>query len=421
MPIRNFALKTAALLALATMSSAVAAKPFQQPSTISYANNSGNAPVVHAASGIATNVVLIITTPTTISYGEDVGGYALVSASDGSTLTGMVTFFDGAANICTIPVTQTTSCPPDAGTGFAVGTHFLTAAYLGDATHLGSTSNAVPIIVVPDVTILSLTNSANPTIHGQPVAFTATARADHATPSGPVTFLDGSALLGTATLNGSGLATITTTSLEPGTHTITAVYAGDAKTAASSSAALVEVVNASSTTGHNPFTLAVAGSPTVDTGRAVNLLVTVAPQGGSIQPVQLSCAGLPSESTCTFGTATLPANGGTTSLQITTMAPHSCGLTVPLSQSAAVPFAGPAFAGLMLLFIPRRKRKMLKGLLVVLVAACGLATLTGCGNCTDLGTRPGDYTIKVIGTSTGTATDVVVTKIVLHVTVPGAA
>ncbi len=56
--------------------------------------------------------------------------------------------------------------------------------------------------------------------------------------------------------------------------------------------------------------------------------------------------------------------------------------------------------------------------MLLLVAACGMATLMGCGNCTDLGTRPGDYTIKVIGTSTGAASSTVIAKIVLHVTVP---
>jgi hypothetical protein len=154
------------------------------------------------------------------------------------------------------------------------------------------------------------------------------------------------------------------------------------------------------------------------TGRAVNLLVTVAPQIGSIQPVQLSCSGLPSESACTFGTETLPVNGGTTSLQISTMAPHSCESDIPYTQSAGMPFAGPALAGIVLLFLPRRRRKSLKGLLLVLVATCSMATLMGCGNCSDLGTRPGDYTIKVIGTSMGTASSTVITKIVLHVAVP---
>jgi len=134
--------------------------------------------------------------------------------------------------------------------------------------------------------------------------------------------------------------------------------------------------------------------------------------------VQLSCAGLPTESACTFGTATLPVNGGTTSLQISAMFPHSCESNIPYSQNAGIPFAGPALAGLLLLFIPRRRRKSFKSLLLVLIAACGMSALTGCGNCTDLGTRPGDYTINVIGTSTGGGSSTVTTKILLHVTLP---
>ena len=394
MPIRRIAIKTVALLALSAM------------------------PLTAAATGVATSVVLIITTPSTIYYGEDVSGYAQVNSGDGSTLTGTVTFYDGTLNICTIPVNQTTSCPPSTGTGFAVGTHMLAAIYSGDATHPGSTSNAVPITVVPDATTVSLASSADPAVYGQNIVLTATASADHATPSGPVTFLDGGTVLGTATLNGTGLAGFSTASLGEGSHTITATYPGDVKTAAGSSASLAEVVSAAATTGQNPFSLTVAGSAAVDAGSAANLLVTVAPQTGSIQPVQLSCAGLPPESTCTFGTATLPVNGGTTSLQISTMAPHSCESATPSSQSAGMPLGGGAVAGLTMLFIPRRRRKALKGLLLAVVAVCGLVNLTGCGNCTDLGTRPGDYTIRVIGTSMGTATDVVITKIVLHVTVP---
>jgi hypothetical protein len=177
------------------------------------------------------------------------------------------------------------------------------------------------------------------------------------------------------------------------------------------------LVSAASTIGQDAFTLSVAGTPTVNTGRPIDLLVTVAPQAGSIQPVQLSCAGLPSESTCTFGTATLPVNGGTTSLQITTMEPHSCESAPSSSEIAGAPFAGPLFAGLIFFFIPRRKYTLLNRLLLVLIA-CGVATLTGCGNCTDLGTRPGDYPIKVIATSTAPDSNAAIANIVLHVTVP---
>lgn len=402
--IRSFGLKTAALLALTAMTFAMAAEPLRPAAA-------------NAAARVATNVVLIVTTPSTIPYGEDVNGYAQVSSSDGSAMTGTVTFFDGTTNICTIPATQTTSCPATAGTGFAVGMHTLTAAYSGDAAHLGSTSNAALVVVVLDATTITLTSSANPSIYSQSVALTATAQTTHAMPSGPVTFLDGSTVLGKATLSSSGVATFNTASLEPGSHTITATYAGDARTAAGASAALAETVNVPSTTGLNPFTVTIAGSPTVDTGRAANLMITVAPQGGAIRPVQLSCTGLPAESTCTFDTPMLPVNGGTTTLQITTMAPHSCEVA-PTSSSAAIPFAGPALAGLILLFVPRKNRNTMKGLLVALVALGGLATLMGCGNCTDLGTRPGDYTINVVATSTASSAQVVVTKIVLHVTVP---
>jgi hypothetical protein len=37
-----------------------------------------------------------------------------------------------------------------------------------------------------------------------------------------------------------------------------------------------------------------------------------------------------------------------------------------------------------------------------------MATMSGCGACTDLGTKPGSYTIRVIGTS---GANVVTTKV----------
>lgn len=185
----------------------------------------------------------------------------------------------------------------------------------------------------------------------------------------------------------------------------------------SSSTELQQAVSVSPATGWNPFVLIVTGSPSVDIGGAVNLLVTVAPQTGTIQPVKLSCAGLPEESTCIFGTETLPVNGGTTSLQINAMAPHSCESGLYPAQSAGLPLTGPALAGLVLLVLPFRRLRPLNGLLLF-VAACGMAAMTGCGSCTDLGTRPGDYLVKVIGTSAGADSTAVITQIVLHVTVP---
>jgi hypothetical protein len=63
---------------------------------------------------------------------------------------------------------------------------------------------------------------------------------------------------------------------------------------------------------------------------------------------------------------------------------------------------GPVLAGLLLFYAPKRRR-VLKGLLAVLCAVMTMGAITGCGtgNCTDLGTRPGTYTITVTGSAGG--------------------
>ena len=83
-----------------------------------------------------------------------------------------------------------------------------------------------------------------------------------------------------------------------------------------------------------------------------------------------------------------------------------------------MPFAGTTLAALLVLLVPGKRRRAIKGLLVAMIALGGMATLSGCGNCTDLGTKPGTYTIRVIGTSgSGAAANVVTTKVQVTVTV----
>jgi uncharacterized protein (TIGR03437 family) len=75
-----------------------------------------------------------------------------------------------------------------------------------------------------------LTASAPPYIQGQPVTLAAMvlpAQASAFTPSGTVTFFDGTTMLGTAALDAFGKAALTTTALEPGARGVTAVYNGD--------------------------------------------------------------------------------------------------------------------------------------------------------------------------------------------------
>jgi hypothetical protein len=378
-------------------------------------NTGGITVLLNQVTLVPTTTVLTVTSPLTITFGQTVDGTAQVTASDGSLPTGTISFYDGANSICMIPVTASASCPASAGAGFAVGTHVLTAVYSGDATHLGSTSAPVTVVVLPIPvtkvqTVTMLTSSLDPATSGQSVTFTANvvaAAGSVAAPTGVVTFLDGSTVLGTKTLVGSGVASLSSSSLSVGTHAITASYAGDGSSVASVSSVLTETVNGTAATV-NGFSVSVTGAAKVAVGGVASLQVAVAPQTGYMQPVQLSCADLPSEATCTFTVKTIPAGGGTTALQLTTMAPRSCEVADSESQTAGLPFAGTTFAALIVMLIPGKQRRATKGLLIALIALCGMATLSGCGACTDLGTKPGTYTIRVIGASSA---NVVTTKV----------
>ena len=75
----------------------------------------------------------------------------------------------------------------------------------------------------------------NTATYGDDVFFYATVAAASpitATPTGTVTFFDGPTVLGTSTLNSSGVATFDTTTLGYGTQNITAYYNGDGSNSA---------------------------------------------------------------------------------------------------------------------------------------------------------------------------------------------
>jgi hypothetical protein len=94
-------------------------------------------------------------------------------------------------------------------------------------------------------TATSLTSNHDPSIVGQAVTFTATTTPvapGGGIPTGGVTFKDGATVLATMTLNASGQATFTTSTLTLGTHSITATYSGDANFAGSNSASLSQGV-----------------------------------------------------------------------------------------------------------------------------------------------------------------------------------
>jgi hypothetical protein len=81
-------------------------------------------------------------------------------------------------------------------------------------------------VVEKATTTTTLASSLNPSNTGQSVTFTATVKPQFSgTPTGNVTFTDGTTTLKTVAVSG-GAAKYTTTKLAAGKHSITAIYNG---------------------------------------------------------------------------------------------------------------------------------------------------------------------------------------------------
>jgi hypothetical protein len=175
-------------------------------------------------------------------FGQAVTLTATVTPEFGGDATGTVTF----NHLGTVlgKVTISGNVAKLTITNFVVGTDHIDAIYSGDGNYLTSTSATLAQTIEAASTSTTLVSSSNPSTHGSSVTFTATVKAGSGpTPTGSVTFKDGSTTLGTGTLNASGVATFKTSALAVGTHSITAAYGGSTDDATSTSATLSQKVN----------------------------------------------------------------------------------------------------------------------------------------------------------------------------------
>jgi hypothetical protein len=92
-------------------------------------------------------------------------------------------------------------------------------------------------------TATALTTSVNPSPFGSSLTLTATVTAAQGTPAGNVTFFDGATNLGTVALSGGGVATLNTSALSVGPHSLTASYAGGPGFLASNSAPFAQTIS----------------------------------------------------------------------------------------------------------------------------------------------------------------------------------
>ena len=134
--------------------------------------------------------------------------------------------------------TTTGTYPTPSAINLPVGSYNWTASYSGGGAQMPSVSPPATLVVSQAQTTTSVTSSAGSVTAGQAVTFTARVKVtapSSGTPTGTVIFIqDGTVVLGNGAVIGKGdAATLTTSTLTAGTHTITAIYGGDATFAGS--------------------------------------------------------------------------------------------------------------------------------------------------------------------------------------------
>lgn len=162
----------------------------------------------------------------------------------------------------------------------ATGSHQVLASFGGDSNYTSSTSGTVTLAATQGTPTVAVTSSASSVFTGTQVTLTATVSGSGLTPTGSANFFAGSSLLGAGTLNSSGVATYTTTSLPVGSNNITASYGGDSNYTAANSPATVVVVTAPGA-GTPTMTVTPSASNVTDQ-QSVTVAVTVV--GASGQP-----------------------------------------------------------------------------------------------------------------------------------------
>jgi hypothetical protein len=361
----------------------------------------GDASFTVSASTTLTQVVRQASTTTALTssaasatYGQPVTLTANVTATLG-TPTGTVTFLDGSTALGTSALSsagQATLAVTLPG-----GAHSITVTYSGDTNDTGSTSSAVSVQINAAASATALTTSAATVAVGANVTLTATVTSGAGVPDGSVTFNDGSTVLATVALNASGVATTTASWSTTGAHTLTAVYAGNANFATSTSPAVTETVSTPD------YSLSVTpASQSVTAGGSAGFTVTVAANNlGWSNAVALSCPNLAAGLSCAFNPASVTPGAtqatSTLTIQTTTAAAAAKLPAKPGSQNPTLLAAsGFAVFGFVLVGVPRRNRRWL----ILTASLFLLFLLAGCGGGSTV-KQPKTYTVTISASSNG--------------------
>ena len=233
---------------------------------------------------------------------------ATISSSD-TTLGGTVAFLDGTANICSAAPVVSGNVATCSTSALTLGQHTITASYTGDTDNAASTSPTLTQIVKQAAQVV-LTASPNPATVTTTVTLTVTATAANGTPTGTVTFLDGTTILGTGNLNSSGVATFSTSQLTPGAHSLSVSYPGDTTTAAGTSNTVSETISQATT-----VTTLASSNASATVGTSVSFTATIS----SSEPTSPTGTVQFTEAGVLLGSA--PLSNGTATVSLPTLMP----------------------------------------------------------------------------------------------------
>ncbi|WP_341922218.1 Ig-like domain repeat protein [Polaromonas sp. YR568] len=286
--------------------------------TAEYTGDTNNAA---STSSALTQTVNQVSTTSAVTSGTNPSAYStstnvtFTATVTGNAPTGSVTFMDGAINLGSSSLgttggnSRTATLPVNS---LAVGAHSITVVYSGDSNNASSTSSALTQTVNKASSTSVATSSLNPSTFNSNVTFTATVTGQ--APTGDVTFKDGTTVLGTGTLAGTGnsrTTTLATSTLSIAAHSITVVYAGDGNNNTSTSAVLTQTVNKYTTT----TALTSSANPSAYS-QNVTFTATVSGAGSPTGTVTFK------DGTTTLATVNLTGNVATYSLSTLSVASH---------------------------------------------------------------------------------------------------
>lgn len=225
-------------------------------------NNSGSTSSALSQKIIASTTTTLVSSLNPSLVGQAVTFTATVSSTAGAPPNGeLITFKNGSSVLGTAALSGGSAVLSTSS--LSAGIYTVTASYGGDANFAASTSPGLRQVVnntSKSATSTTLSSSLNPSLYGQSITFKATVTTTGSTaPTGSVNFTWSGYSIGTATLNTSGVATLTKSNLNVYTYPLVAAYSGDANNLPSTSVALSQVVKqttsaATLTSSPNPST-----------------------------------------------------------------------------------------------------------------------------------------------------------------------